>query len=517
MKTIIELSHTEAKQYFLKQESYCNIVLPEYFVFNDLLKSLSTEITNQDINTICQKRQENDKSKPVLPKIFDNVNYTFYHNKDGKFAWRPSQLINPALYVFLVHKITIEDNWNFIIKRFEKFQENPKIKCCSLPVVTEEGSKSDKENTITNWWEKIEQQSLELAIQYHYFFNTDITDCYGSIYTHTITWALHDKQTAKDVVATKKESKESKIPKPAIYIGDDIDAILQSMQYAQTNGIPQDSVLMDFIAEMVLGYADMLLSEKIAKIEEVKDYQILRYRDDYRIFTNKREDANMIAKLLTEVLIGLNLRLNSQKTFLSGNLIQDSIKPDKLYWLGAKKGEKTLQKTLLLIHSLAEKYPNSGSLIRALSDFQKRLYKKKNIEKENINVLISIVVDIAYKNPRTYPLSTAILSKLLSFFENDKIKKSVSSIEEKFKKIPNVGHLDIWLQRITLKIEESKKYEEKLCKKVIDNNEVIWNTSWLNDTIKQKMDNIQIIDKEYIKNMDPIMKPGEVQSCQNGY
>jgi hypothetical protein len=515
MKTIIELSDIEAKQYFLKQESYCNIDLPKYFVFNDLLKSLSTKIANQDINTICQKRQkdkkdtEKQKSELVLPKIFDNVNYTFYHNKDGKFAWRPSQLINPALYVFLVHKITTENNWNFIIKRFKKFQENPQIKCCSLPVVTEEESKSDKENTVTNWWEKIEQQSLELALQYDYFFNTDITDCYGSIYTHTITWALHDKQTAKNVVAEKKS-------KPEIYIGDDIDTTLQSMQYAQTNGIPQDSVLMDFIAEMVLGYADMLLSEKIAEIK-VKDYQILRYRDDYRIFTNKREDANMIAKLLTEVLIGLNLRLNSQKTFLSGNLIQDSIKPDKLYWLGAKKGEKTLQKTLLLIHSLAEKYPNSGSLLRALSDFQKRLYKKKNIEKENINVLISIVVDIAYKNPKTYPLSAAILSKLLSFFGNDAIKASVSSIEKKFEKIPNVGHLDIWLQRLTLKIEESKKYEEKLCEKVIGNSVQLWNTDWLNDTIKQKIDNTQIIDKEYINNMEQIIKSEEVQLFQNKY
>jgi hypothetical protein len=225
----------------------------------------------------------------------------------------------------------------------------------------------------------------------------------------------------------------------------------------------------------------------------------------------------MITKLLTKVLIDLNLRLNSQKTFLSNNLIQDSIKPDKLYWLGAKKGEKTLQKTLLLIHSLAEKYPKSGSLVRALSDFQKRLYKRKNIEKENINVLISIVVDIAYKNPNTYPLSTAILSKLLSFSEKDKIKASVSSIEKKFRKIPNVGHLQIWLQRLTLKTEESKDYEEKLCKKVVDNSVQIWNTDWLNKTIKQIIDSAQIIDKKYINDMEQIIKSEEVQLFQNEY
>jgi hypothetical protein len=498
MKTILELSHTEARQFFLKQKSYSSIDLPEYFVFNDLLTKVSTSISGGLSKTQLKKA-----------KLSDNVNYTFYYNKDGKFAWRPLQLINPVLYVFLVHEITTENNWNYIIERFKKFQENPKIKCCSLPVVTEKESKSDKANAVTNWWNKIEQQSLELALQYDCFLNTDITDCYGSIYTHTITWALHDKQKAKDVVAKK-------IAKPANYVGDEIDSILQSMQYAQTNGIPQGSVLMDFIAETVLGYADMLLSEKITEAK-IEDYQILRYRDDYRIFTNKQEDANIIAKLLTEILIDLNFRLNSQKTFLSHNPIQDSIKSDKLYWLGSKKGEKTLQKTLLLIHSLAEKYPNSGSLIRALSDFQKRLYKKKNIEKENINVLISIVVDIAYKNPKTYPLSTAILSKFLSFFETDKIKTFVSSIEQKFQKIPNVGHLQIWLQRLTLKIEESKDYEERLCKKVVDNSVQIWNTDWLNDTIKQIINNTQIIDEKYINNMEQIIKSEEVQLFQNEY
>jgi hypothetical protein len=36
---------------------------------------------------------------------------------------------------------------------------------------------------------------------------------------------------------------------------------MQGMNYGQTNGIPQGSVLMDFIAEMVLGYIDECLSE----------------------------------------------------------------------------------------------------------------------------------------------------------------------------------------------------------------------------------------------------------------
>lgn len=346
-------------------------------------------------------------------KKLDDVNYKFLTNKDGEFAWRPLQLINPVIYIFLVRELTEKTHWECIVERFKKFQANKQIRCCSIPVSSEEDEpKADKANTVLNWWSTVEQQSLELSLTFSCLLKTDITDCYGygygSIYTHTIPWAIHDKDIVKANWLKHKPQRQD-------FTGNKIDTIIQSMQYGQTNGIPQGSVLMDFIAEMVLGYADMLLSEKIMG-ENITDYQILRYRDDYRIFTNTQEDAVKIAKLLTEVLIGLNLRLNSNKTFFSTNIIQDVVRPDKMYWLGAKKRERTLQKTLLLIHSLAKKYPNSGSVTRALSEFQKRIYKKQTIEKENINVLISIVVDIAYKNPKTYAVTTAILSKLLSLF-----------------------------------------------------------------------------------------------------
>lgn len=57
------------------------------------------------------------------------------------------------------------------------------------------------------------------------------------------------------------------------------------MSFGQTNGIPQGSNLMDFIAELVLGYSDLQLSKKLI-MTTISNYKILRYRDDYRIFTN---------------------------------------------------------------------------------------------------------------------------------------------------------------------------------------------------------------------------------------
>ena len=40
-KSILEMSHEEAKDFFLKDKSYCNIDLPEYFSFSNLLNEIS--------------------------------------------------------------------------------------------------------------------------------------------------------------------------------------------------------------------------------------------------------------------------------------------------------------------------------------------------------------------------------------------------------------------------------------------------------------------------------------------
>ena len=100
------------------------------------------------------------------------------------------------------------------------------------------------------------------------------------------------------------------------------------MSFGQTNGIPQGSNLMDFVAELVLGYSDHQLSKKLSSIN-ISDYKILRYRDDYRIFTNSESDAKTLTKLLSESLFELGMSLNSQKTFSSTDIIKSSLKEDK--------------------------------------------------------------------------------------------------------------------------------------------------------------------------------------------
>lgn len=250
----------------------------------------------------------------------------------------------------------------------------------------------------------IEQRAITLAIEYNHVLHLDISDCHGSIYTHSIAWALHTKEKAK------KDRRSNAI-------GNIIDRQIQAMSNGQTNGIPQGSTLMDFIAEIVLGYADLELSKRLEKNISLKKedyYKILRYRDDYRIFTTSPQQSSIIAKELSEVLSDLNFKINSQKTIDNNDLVLAALKPDKIHWIYYKRKTDNIQKWLLQLCILAEKFPNSGILFMGLKDFLKWLQKRdRRKEIRNPDVLISILVNLAYKNPRLYPLVVSSISYLI--------------------------------------------------------------------------------------------------------
>lgn len=492
---ILELNYEKAKDFFLREENYCNIDLPKYFKFSDLLKAVSEKLGTSNISDYYSENRDR-------PESFEDVNYKILNNKNGEYAWRLLQLIHPALYVALVHEMTKEENWKLIVEKFNEFQDGV-VECASLPVIKSEKDKSGKAAQILSWWEEVEQKALALSLEYEYIFHTDIVDCYGSIYTHSIAWALHTKEEVK-----KPENRNNQE-----ILGNVIDKKLREMQNGQTNGIPQGSVLMDFIAEMVLGYTDQELGNKLQDISK-EEYKIIRYRDDYRVFVNNPETGKEIIKQLTNVLSEMGMRLNTEKTKYLDDVIIGSIKPDKLFWIAHGSIKRNLEKNLLMIYDLSKKYPNSGALIKELQRFYKKIEKRKELK--NLDVLIGISVNVAFKNPRTYPVVSAILSKLLELSENS--TGIMDKIIKRFTKLPNTEHLDLWLQRITLKFEGDFSYQGKLCEKAAGNDIEIWCSDWLKGDFKKIISSGVIIDQKEIDEMNPVIESEEFTVFkQNNY
>jgi len=216
-------------------------------------------------------------------------------------------------------------------------------------------------------------------------------------------------------------------------------------------------------------------------------------------------------------MIDLGLKLSAEKTGASTNVIKGAIKADKLYWMQQKQTERDLQKHLLIIHDLSIKFPNCGSLSTALKDFYKKLRKRKKMN-NNIIPLLSIITDIAHKNPRAYQYSAAIISLLLKFEKNESQKNILlGKIVKKFKDIPNTGHLDIWLQRVVLGMKADMAFQESLCKLLNSQTVDIWNTSWLQENLQNKIDFSSIIDQDVIANLPEIITQDEVALFKNEF
>ncbi|WP_338503845.1 RNA-directed DNA polymerase [Candidatus Minimicrobia sp. QA0096] len=510
-KLILELECSEARDLLLRPNSYCNFGLPAYFNVQNLLDCA---------DDIVQKGGYRNSGKKSGPGAFEGVNYTLLANKDGAYAWRPYELVHPILYIELVNLLTEEKNWNCIKKRFKEMQCNDKIIAVNIPQKPDESKgNTEKEENINRWWSEIEQASIKLSLEFKYLTTTDITDCYGSLYTHSVAWALHDKKIAK--------ANHNELDKKDGLLGNSIDNFLQDMHNRQTNGIPQGNMVSDLIAEMVLGFADMLLSKQLKK-EKIEDYKILRYRDDYRIFTNSCQDAEKILLKLSSILAELNFKLNPNKTVIADNVIDASVKTDKnsLILSNYRYDNLGLQHKLFYIRNFSKIHKNSGSVSRLFGDFRKCIENLKEKPDQN-DAMVAIVVDIMLNNPRTYATGASVISKLMSFDTRKERDDMYRKIERKFTDVPNVGYLDICLQRISIKSDRSRKFDEPLCKLVSRNPIIsmlyespivtgemvdgIWNSAWLKPSAFCELSKANFIDDTIIDELDDVISLPETE------
>lgn len=501
---VTELSAREARAYFLKQTSYTTIELPSYFDFESVLEKVDDLLINEPLDDDALKKAryvpvaDGDSAEgeagyhPGEEDRATGVNHVLHDNKDGRLSWRPLTLIHPVLYVAMVHRITEDGNWDTIAKRFREFRDIANVECASVPQVyvsldgSRSGDTSDNNETVDGsgdvspfgsamgsaWFEKVEQASLEQALEFQVVVEADISDCYSSIYTHTIPWALHGKQVAK---------KERRSPR---LIGNQIDWHIQHMTDGQTCGIPQGSELMNFVAEMVLGYGDELLVKELAS-SGIEHYKVIRFRDDYRIFVDDRVVAEKALGCLYRALRQIQLELRLDKTSISEDVVMSAVREDKRAWLDGdfdrrlESSAESLMNVFVRLQEFSRRFPNSGMLKRGMSILRKR-FKEMPTPRFPMP-LVSVLTDIAVRNPRVYPAAAALLSGLIAQIDSERDRKeAVKTIVDYTTKAPNTGRLELWLQRIGYFQKIGGQFEETLCQIVAGNDEKpLWDNSWL--------------------------------------
>lgn len=514
-KTILDLNAEEARNFLLLNKSYCNFDLPHYFDFQPII-NVARSILEQ------KKSIENCKKQKINYSNYDGVNYCIVANKDSNYAWREMQLIHPLLYVDLVYEITKEEHWNTLKNCFTEHLHSDYISVAGLPVIPLNADKKQPAEQITKWYKNVELASFELYLKYDYVAFTDISSCYPSLYTHAIAWAINGIDSEKENLKKPKNEQRKTI-------GNIIDKKIQCMSYGETKGIPQGSIVMDFIAELLLSYIDHLLVTSLK--EKSINYHIVRYRDDYRIFAESQHKVEVILKELAKLMFRFGFTLNKEKTCIAKTSANIAVKKDKLDAIlsGLKDNIRNLRtrrvpivaikEALLQILAFSQSHPNSGQLKNLLASFRKKVVRIKSLPIEEAKALISITTEIAYNAPGVYPQATALLSTLMQQLNEQEKAAYLEHILRKFSTLPHVDFLEIWLQRLSLTMSATSQKEPiaDICKTVRFGVPYLWNSEWLQDSLRAELEKCSIVNQNKINTMPFIVSQDEVDCFEKPY
>lgn len=147
---------------------------------------------------------------------------------------------------------------------------------------------------------------LDCEKKYLFFSSVDVSKCFHSIYTHTISWAVKSKEFSKKYSLNK-------------YCFESIfDKIMQHANYNETHGILVGPEASRIFSEIIFQEIDRNIIEELSgkSLEFKTDYRIYRYIDDYFIFANSHENIGIIHNVISERLLEYKLYINEKKSKL---------------------------------------------------------------------------------------------------------------------------------------------------------------------------------------------------------
>jgi hypothetical protein len=149
-----------------------------------------------------------------------------------------------------------------------------------------------------------QQRYIELEKQFPIMWLMDVTNCFPSIYTHSISWAVKNKEYIKRHVKFSNQFCQT------------FDTLMQRCNNNETNGIPVGSEVSRIFAEIILQSIDLQIIESLENNYSLKlglDYSILRYVDDYIIFSKNKASMGFVSGTISDTLSNYNLYINDSK------------------------------------------------------------------------------------------------------------------------------------------------------------------------------------------------------------
>jgi hypothetical protein len=243
------------------------------------------------------------KEIKLKDKTSDFIRYSSMRNINT-----PRYLGIPEPFAYAMQVLTLKENWSKLTNYFSEKTEGNAFKYSRIHL-----RKKANESKLTDEYGNNEERSdehkifdknynntridgnpeLDLAIKSKYIAEADIANCFPSMYSHSISWALVGKTKAKQEQFKNKE-----------YFNQ-IDLKTRNLKSKETNGIligPDSSSL---ISEIILIAIDAELQKK--------GFKYTRNIDDYKCYVESYDKAEEFFRCLGEELKKYELQLNSKK------------------------------------------------------------------------------------------------------------------------------------------------------------------------------------------------------------
>jgi hypothetical protein len=144
-----------------------------------------------------------------------------------------------------------------------------------------------------------------LEKKYSYLLTLDVAKCFDSIYTHTMSWAVKDKEFTKKNVNNKASFAQA------------FDTVMQHANHSETNGLIIGPEVSRVFAEILFQEIDNRAIERLSdnfKYYFGEQYSFRRYVDDVYIFTKSESVARTVYKSYADILSSFNLHANTSKS-----------------------------------------------------------------------------------------------------------------------------------------------------------------------------------------------------------
>lgn len=363
-----------------------------------------------------------------------------------------------------MHQIELSKIIAFKWQDIQNIYSDSKISA-SIPIKDPEGKKA----IITKYkYELFKEKCIDASFNKIFELKTDIAKYFPSIYTHSISWAIHTKEKAK------------LYRNDYTLIGNLIDKAVRLGQYGQTNGIPIGPDTSRIIAEILGCTFDKNLTN------EFKD-KIVGYRfvDDCLFYFSSYADAELVFKYFEKMLTEFGLNINEEKTtikklhysyesewsillanyrirYKKKRIKNKSIEESRKIRILSQRND--IKNFVSLAFKLKEENPRDSVLKYAIRKFRYKLFK------ENWNLFESLLYKMGMSEPVILPDILRLLLSNRSWVDESKLKEfTMAILEEHHYKGHNFEIAwGLWIAK-----SFSLKINDDLAQKIINSSDVI--------------------------------------------